>query len=138
MSIQYAISGSTVDEISASVEAAILTDHLKRGQTLPTVRALAEDLGVSPTTVASSYRELTRRGIVMGEGRRGTRVRGAPPISGRLPMTVAPGTVDLRTRGPDPELLPALPALDSLGRAHRLYGEAAVFSPLASVAAERL
>jgi DNA-binding transcriptional MocR family regulator len=138
MSIQYSIAGSTVDEITASVEAAIRADRLKPGQTLPTVRALAEDLGVSPTTVASSYKELTRRGIVMGEGRRGTRVRAAPPISGRLPMAVAAGTVDLRTGGPDPALLPALPGLDSPELLRRLYGEPAVFPPLARVATERL
>jgi len=150
MPIQYSISGSTVDEIAASVETAIRGDHIKPGQTLPTVRALAEQLGVSPTTVASSYKELTRRGIVIGEGRRGTKVRAAPPISGRLPMAVAPGTIDLRTGGPDPALLPALvpallpallpapPPFDSLECEHRLYGESAVFGPLAKVAAERL
>jgi DNA-binding transcriptional MocR family regulator len=138
MSVQYSISGSTVDEITASVETAIRQGGLKPGQALPTVRALAEDLGVSPTTVASSYKELKRRGIVMGEGRRGTRVRPAPPISGRLPMAVAPGTIDLRTGGPDPALLPAIPALGSVAQAHRLYGEPAVFAPLGRVGAERL
>jgi DNA-binding transcriptional MocR family regulator len=148
ISLQYSISGTTVDEISASVEAAIRSDHLEPGQTLPTVRALAADLGVSPTTVASSYRELTRRGIVMGEGRRGTRVRAAPPISGRLPMAVAPGTIDLRTGGPDPALLPPLPALKALaalasperasGHARHLYGEPAILPALAGVATVRL
>ena len=146
MSVQYSISGSTVDEIAASVETAIRGGALLPGQALPTVRALAEDLGVSPTTVASSYKELTRRGIVMGEGRRGTRVRPAPPISGRLPMAVAPGTIDLRTGGPDPALLPAIPALGTIdegrrlngGHTHRLYGEPAVFGPLGRVATERL
>ena len=127
-----------MDEISASVEAAIRSDHYRPGQTLPTVRALADDLGVSPTTVASSYKELTRRGIVIGEGRRGTFVRASPPISGHLPMAVPLGTIDLRTGGPDPTLLPALPALRPREQTRRLYGEPAVLPALGAVAAEKL
>jgi DNA-binding transcriptional MocR family regulator len=143
MSIQYSISGSTVDEIAASIESAIRADNYRPGQTLPTVRALAEDLGVSPTTVASSYRELTRRGIVLGEGRRGTFVRPAPPISGHLPMAVPRGTIDLRTGGPDPALLPRLPPLpatdaSAVGSTRSLYGEPAVLPALGALAAERL
>lgn len=127
-----------MDEISASVETAIRGDRYRPGQTLPTVRALAEDLGVSPTTVASSYKELTRRGIVIGEGRRGTKIRASPPISGHLPMAVPRGTIDLRTGGPDPTLLPGLPALRPREQTRRLYGEPAVLPALAVVAAERL
>ena len=64
----------------------------------------------------------------MGEGRRGTRVRAAPPISGRLPMAVPRDVLDLRTGGPDPALLPAATRLrpareglaDRYGRVHRL------------------
>ena len=137
-SIQYAFSGSTADEISASVESAVRSEVLRPGEKLPTVRALASELAVSPTTVAASYRELTRRGIVMGEGRRGTRVRAAPPISGRLPLAVPPGVLDLRTGGPDPALLPALPALNHLVKASRPYGESPVSTRLAGVASTKL
>lgn len=137
-SIQYAISGTTAGEISASVEAAVRSEHLRPGERLPTVRALAADLAVSPTTVAASYRELTRRGIVSGEGRRGTRVRPAPPISGRLPLAVPKGVIDLRTGGPDPALLPALAGLASNLKASRPYGESPVSSRLARVATAKL
>jgi DNA-binding transcriptional MocR family regulator len=137
-SIQYEISGTTADEISASVEAAVRSERLRPGETLPTVRSLAAELAVSPTTVAASYRELTRRGIVLGEGRRGTRVRPAPPISGRLPLAVPPGVLDLRTGGPDPLLLPTIPGLANTVRASRPYGESPVSSSLARVATDKL
>ncbi len=137
--IQYAaLSGTTADEISASVEAAVRSDRLRPGEMLPTVRALAAELDVSPTTVASSYRELTRRGIVVGEGRRGTRVRSAPPIAGRLPLAVPAGVLDLRTGGPDPALLPVLPRLSHIEKASRPYGESSVSSRLARVATSQL
>ena len=137
-SIQYAISGTTADEISASVESAVRSGRLRPGEKLPTVRSLAAELAVSPTTVAASYRELTRRGIVLGEGRRGTRVRPAPPISGRLPLAVPPGVLDLRTGGPDPLLLPTLPGRADTVRASRPYGESPVSSSLARVATDKL
>jgi DNA-binding transcriptional MocR family regulator len=61
-------------------------------------------------------------------------------------MAVAPGTIDLRTGGPDPALLPAIPALGSIAQTYqlegehtqRLYGEPAVVAPLGRVGTERL
>lgn len=45
------------------------------GQRLPTVRKLAEDLGLAPNTVARAYRELEASGHVETRGRNGTIVR---------------------------------------------------------------
>lgn len=39
---------------------------------LPTVRKLASDLDIAPNTVARTYRELERVGIIETRGRRGT------------------------------------------------------------------
>jgi DNA-binding transcriptional MocR family regulator len=133
--VQYQLTGGTAREIAASVEKAIRTGDVRPGDALPTVRALATDLGVSPATVAAAYRELRRRGITAGAGRSGTQVRGAPPISARLPMAVPPGARDLRSGGPDPTLLPALP---EFGRTSRLYGEPPVSPRLARVAAAHM
>jgi GntR family transcriptional regulator len=48
--------------------------ELRPGDTLPTVRQLAGDLGVAPNTVARAYAELKAEGLLTSEGRRGTRV----------------------------------------------------------------
>ena len=45
---------------------------LPAGTRLPTVRALATDLGLAPNTVAKTYRVLEADGVVVTEGRRGT------------------------------------------------------------------
>ncbi len=46
--------------------------ELRPGTQLPTVRRLAEDLGLAPNTVARAYRELEQAGAVRTAGRRGT------------------------------------------------------------------
>jgi DNA-binding transcriptional MocR family regulator len=108
------ISGTTAVGIAASVEAAIREGQLVPGARLPTIRALATSLGVSSMTVASAYRELSRRGLVVAAGRRGTRVVDRPPLPVRTRILVPPGTRDLATGNPDLELLPSL--ADALAR----------------------
>lgn len=44
------------------------------GTKLPSVRALATDLGVAANTVARAYRELEQAGIVVTAGRSGTAI----------------------------------------------------------------
>jgi DNA-binding transcriptional MocR family regulator len=115
------IAGSTASEIAASVEGAIRDGRLNTGDSLPTVRELARTLGTSPATVNSAYRTLRQRGLVVAEGRRGTRVAPRPPL--RSPKRAAPppvgaerpGLRDLAIGLPDPALLPPLlPALARL------------------------
>jgi DNA-binding transcriptional regulator YhcF (GntR family) len=55
--------------------------ELRPGDTLPTVRQLAGDLGVAPNTVARAYAELQEEGWLTSEGRRGTRVASNLPTS---------------------------------------------------------
>jgi DNA-binding transcriptional MocR family regulator len=116
--VRYRPSGRNAREISASVEAAVRSGDLAPGDHLPPVRSLAQELAVSPTTVAAAYRELRQRGITTGAGRGGTRVRPAPPVTIRGFPKPPEGTRDLLTGTPDPALLPALPARP---RVSRLY-----------------
>src|SRR5260370_40208779 len=75
--------GRRFEAIAAAIERAIGEGRLAPGTRLPTVRALAEHLGVSGATVAAAYELLGRRRLTRGEVGRGTFVAGdstsAPP-----------------------------------------------------------
>lgn len=45
---------------------------------MPTVRALARELGINPNTVARAYRELEREGLLEAGAGRGTFVKALP------------------------------------------------------------
>jgi DNA-binding transcriptional MocR family regulator len=135
--VQYIPQGRTAREISASVESGVRGGQLAPGDHLPPVRELAVRLGVSPTTVAAAYAGLRRRGLTTGTGRAGTRIRGAPPVSSRAYLSAPAGTRDLITGGPDPDLLPPLPARPA-GRTTRMYAGAPVAPRLRRLAAGQL
>ncbi len=90
----------------------ISTGRLAAGDRLPTIRAVAAQLDVSPTTVTEAWRILQRHGSIATEGRRGSFVREDRQVApGRYwQVPVAPGTfaVDLSAGTPDPALLPPL------------------------------
>ncbi len=108
MATQYGITGTTAKALSASVERAVTEGALAPGAALPPVRRLAEDLGISPGTVATAYKELRRRGIVVTRGRGGTVVAPAPAVASRRPPKVPEGLRDLAGGHPDPAFLPDL------------------------------
>ncbi|WP_328917313.1 MULTISPECIES: aminotransferase class I/II-fold pyridoxal phosphate-dependent enzyme [unclassified Streptomyces] len=108
MATQYAISGTTAREIAVSAEHAVTEGRLRPGEALPPVRALAQELAVSPGTVATAYKELRRRGIVVTRGRGGTVVAPEPSVTSRRPPPVPEGLRDLSGGHPDPAFLPDL------------------------------
>ena len=63
-----------------AVVRAIERGALLPGDRVPTVRGLAEDLGLAPNTVARAYRELEDDGWLVGRGRAGTYVTARPPL----------------------------------------------------------
>ncbi len=111
----HGITGNTAREIAASAEVAIRDGRLRTGDALPTVRALAAGLGTSPATVNSAYRTLRQRGLVIADGRRGTRVAPRPALRVPRPPRLVPrppARRDLTVGLADPELLPPIaPAL---------------------------
>jgi DNA-binding transcriptional MocR family regulator len=120
------LEGSTVRDIAASVERAIVVGEFGPGDQLPTVRELAARLGVSPATVAAAYSRLRDRAFIVTDTRRGTRVSGRPALGSRPPAELPAGVVDLASGNPDPGLLPSLQdSLRELEVPSRMYGEPA-------------
>jgi len=60
------------EQLRTGLVDAVASGELAAGARLPTVRRLAEDLGVAPGTVARAYRELEASGIIETRGRNGT------------------------------------------------------------------
>lgn len=60
------------EQLRAQVVDAVATGELAPGARLPTVRRLADDLGLAPGTVARAYRELESAGLIETRGRHGT------------------------------------------------------------------
>jgi DNA-binding transcriptional MocR family regulator len=122
---QYPIGGSGANELASSIERAIMAAALHPGERLPTVRALAATLKLSPATVAAAFAALRTRGLIAGDGRRGTTVSCMPPVAARG-APVIPGNVhNLALGNPDPALLPDLAAaVAGMKYSRRLYGVA--------------
>src|SRR5271168_53391 len=130
--IQYRIEARSAAELVRSIETAVSDGELAPGEKLASVRRIAVELGLSPATVAAGLSELRRRGVVVTEQRRGTRIGDGPPIGTlRAPMPVPLGARDLSRGNPDPALLPDLGrALAGLKLPSRLYGEPAALEEL--------
>jgi DNA-binding transcriptional regulator YhcF (GntR family) len=60
------------EQIIAQIQEAVATERVVPGDRLPTVRQLADELGIAPGTVARAYAELEESGAIISEGTRGT------------------------------------------------------------------
>ncbi len=154
-------------QIAEQVNAAISTGQLRHGDKLPTIRALAGELGVNRDTVALAYEGLARDGIVETAVGRGTFVRqmapgrqaaeqAPPPLSpvvdrlldferARPDFTARDGAVPLHSLIPDPSLYPLKAfrrslnrVLDEAGTALLVYGGHQGHEGLRDVIASRL
>ena len=63
------------DQLRMHIAGLIARGELSPGAKLPTVRQLAQDVGVAANTAARAYRELESDGVIATHGRRGTFVR---------------------------------------------------------------
>jgi DNA-binding transcriptional MocR family regulator len=108
--IAEAVEDRSARGIAAAVSRLVTAGSLPSGARLPTVRDVARELGVSPTTVSEAWGSLARAGAIQTRGRSGTFVG-----SGSMPFRYAqlgaapPGVArDLSTGVPDHDLLPDL------------------------------
>lgn len=60
------------EQLRVQIASQAASGELPAGTRLPTVRALADELGLAVNTVAKTYRTLEADGVVVTEGRRGT------------------------------------------------------------------
>jgi DNA-binding transcriptional regulator YhcF (GntR family) len=63
------------EQLRTGVATRVASGELPAGTRLPTVRGLADELGLAVNTVARAYRELEADGVVETRGRQGTFVR---------------------------------------------------------------
>lgn len=97
--------------IAENLELRIRGGELKEGDRLPSIRSLAEDVGVSPATVADAYKRLRTRGLIVAT-RRGTIVAPLPDLTSRpLVLDDLSGRY-LADGNPDMRLLPNLGHID--------------------------
>ncbi|HZW43590.1 MAG TPA: aminotransferase class I/II-fold pyridoxal phosphate-dependent enzyme [Dermatophilaceae bacterium] len=163
--VEAVIHGRTAAEIATSVRDLVASGALAAEAELPTVRALADRLGVNRNTVASAYAVLVNAGVAETGGRRGTRIAGIPQVpreidwttdrttsdgadAGRAPaagpggaagLGGSSGLVDLASGNPDPALLPSLATPASVGGYETvLYGDPTIDPGLFAWASEQL
>ena len=103
-----AVSETTAEGIAESIEVLVARGTLSGGSRLPTVRRLARELSVSPTTVAAAWRQLVSSGVIETRGRAGSFVVEPAAPRRRSWLSGSPGRyrLDLSTGSPDPTLLP--------------------------------
>jgi DNA-binding transcriptional MocR family regulator len=113
--IAGAVDDRSARGIAAAVGRLVTAGSLPAGTRLPTVRDVARQLGVSPTTVSEAWGSLARAGAIQTRGRSGTFVAAAGPARQRLryaQLGSMPGGAarDFSTGVPDHDLLPDLTA----------------------------
>jgi GntR family transcriptional regulator len=66
-------------QIIQQIEHAILSERMKAGDRLPTIRSLAVELKINPNTIAKAYSELEIRGILVTQVGSGTYISNRKP-----------------------------------------------------------
>ena len=92
-------------QVTAQVEAGTLVP----GDRLPTVRGLAEELGIAANTVARAYRELESAGVIETRGRAGSFVTG-DEVESSAKAAAASYAAQVRALGLSPDQALALVA----------------------------
>ncbi|WP_235492740.1 MULTISPECIES: GntR family transcriptional regulator [unclassified Leifsonia] len=77
------------EQIRTQVIAAVRSGDLVAGERMPTVRALAERLGLAVNTVAKAYRALESDAVIETRGRAGTLVSASGDVTHQHAQTAA-------------------------------------------------
>ncbi len=121
MTTQYHAVPNSARGIAETLERAIDAGRYAGGDTLPTIRALAAELGASPTTVNAAFAILRARGRIVGKRRGGSIVVAPIALQSASEHAAMPGR-NLAVANPDPAFLPALaPIVARIAGERRLY-----------------
>ncbi|MEU5363550.1 GntR family transcriptional regulator [Streptomyces sp. NPDC005925] len=86
------------EQVRVQISAQARSGALPVGHRLPTVRGLAEELGLAANTVAKAYRALEADGVIETRGRNGTFVAAAGPAAERELASAAQAYVERARR----------------------------------------
>ncbi len=93
-----------LEQVRAQLADSIRSVELAAGDRLPTVRGLADDLGLAVNTIARTYKELEAEGLVETRGRNGTVVSWSPDVDTRaLEQAAATFAAQARSLGMPPQ-----------------------------------
>ncbi|MFK0171421.1 GntR family transcriptional regulator [Streptomyces sp. NPDC090306] len=82
------------EQVRAQISEQARSGALPVGHRLPTVRGLAESLGLAPNTVAKAYRALEADGVIETRGRNGTYIAAAGNAADREAASAAQAYAD--------------------------------------------
>jgi DNA-binding transcriptional regulator YhcF (GntR family) len=82
------------EQLRTQVLAQVNAGQLAAGAKLPTVRGLADELGIAPNTVARAYRELEADGIIETRGRNGSFVTAQGDVAAQQAQLAARAYAD--------------------------------------------
>ena len=77
------------EQLRQQIARRVASGELSAGERLPTVRTLADALGLAANTVARAYKELDADAVVVTEGRRGTFIASQPQAVDLQPEAAA-------------------------------------------------
>lgn len=120
--------GWSATQLVNDIEKRIGNGQLCAGDRLSPVRAVAQELDISPNTVAAAYRRLRERGVVVGRGRQGTVVAARTIVAVAPVVSLPTDVVDAASGNPDEALMP-VPSAQTLAAAlapGSRYGDAMV------------
>ncbi|MEU7280561.1 GntR family transcriptional regulator [Streptomyces sp. NPDC045431] len=89
ISIDAGSSTAPYEQLRAQISEQARSGRLPVGYKLPTVRGLAEELGLAANTVAKAYRVLEADGVIETRGRGGTFIAPAADAAARQAATAA-------------------------------------------------
>lgn len=75
ISIRESLEIPIFQQIHNQIIQGISDGRLQPGEQLPTVRALADEMGINAMTVSKAYQLLKQEGYILGDRRNGARVR---------------------------------------------------------------